>query len=47
MIEGVKVDERLEFTTSCNSCLGLRTLELCVDNLQPEYFYDHMVLFLL
>uniref|UniRef100_A0A914MT54 Transformation/transcription domain-associated protein n=1 Tax=Meloidogyne incognita TaxID=6306 RepID=A0A914MT54_MELIC len=21
---------------------GLRTLELCVDNLQPEYFYDHM-----
>ncbi|KAI6180663.1 Transcription-associated protein 1 [Aphelenchoides besseyi] len=21
---------------------GLRTLELCVDNLQPDYFYDHM-----
>ncbi|CAD5212386.1 unnamed protein product [Bursaphelenchus okinawaensis] len=21
---------------------GLRTLELCVDNLQPEYFFDHM-----
>ncbi|KAI6180785.1 Transformation/transcription domain-associated protein-like, protein [Aphelenchoides besseyi] len=20
---------------------GLRTLELCVDNLQPDYFYDH------
>ncbi|KAL3088823.1 hypothetical protein niasHT_023171 [Heterodera trifolii] len=22
---------------------GLRTLELCVDNLQPEYLYDHMM----
>ena len=22
--------------------LGLRTLELCVDNLQPDYFFDHM-----
>jgi transformation/transcription domain-associated protein len=21
---------------------GLRTLELCVDNLQPEYLYEHM-----
>ncbi len=21
---------------------GLRTLELCVDNLQPDYLYDHM-----
>uniref|UniRef100_A0A0R3RGM5 Non-specific serine/threonine protein kinase n=1 Tax=Elaeophora elaphi TaxID=1147741 RepID=A0A0R3RGM5_9BILA len=23
-------------------CTGLRTLELCVDNLQPDYLYEHM-----
>lgn len=23
-------------------CQGLRTLELCVDNLQPDFLYDHI-----
>ena len=30
----------------CDVCVsyhqGLRTLELCVDNLQPDFLYDHI-----
>lgn len=26
----------------CMVCQGLRTLELCVDNLQPDFLYNHI-----
>ena len=33
----------LDFYNFCTFSLqGLRTLELCVDNLQPEFLYEHI-----
>ena len=43
MYEFVRVKlSGLHYTLSLLILQGLRTLELCVDNLQPDFLYDHI-----